>query len=127
MKNREDCCTEFTGIKVAEGRVNCLFRIVMSEWSSKLKKGEMLFQLIWMWGCLIRFLEIEGNKRPIFLFEIEEQRRDFYKALHYGISCYSSALIKRCFAKHGLFDECCPASGWELFIRISKSYHFYLC
>jgi glycosyltransferase involved in cell wall biosynthesis len=74
------------------------------------------------------FLKIEGDKKTYIPSpELTQKEGDIYNSLVRGnFVAPPAAVVKReCFAKAGMFDEGIPCfEDWELWLRISKYYHF---
>jgi glycosyltransferase involved in cell wall biosynthesis len=74
------------------------------------------------------FLRIEGDKETYIPSpESTPKEGDIYDSLVRGnFVATPAAVVKReCFAKAGMFDEGIPClEDWELWLRISKYYHF---
>jgi len=74
------------------------------------------------------FLRIEGDKKTYIPSpESTPKEGDIYDSLVRGnFVATPAAVVKReCFAKAGMFDEGIPClEDWELWLRISKYYHF---
>ncbi|HXZ94924.1 MAG TPA: glycosyltransferase, partial [Dehalococcoidia bacterium] len=119
-----------TGIK-ATRRKYIAFQDSDDEWlPEKLEKQMVCFRTASsnIGVVYTAFLRVEGDKKTYVPSpEVIQKEGDIYDSLLRGnFVATPAAVVKReCFAKVGMFDEDIPClEDWELWLRISKHYHF---
>lgn len=129
-KNRGGAAARNTGIKAARGEY-IAFQDSDDEWlPEKLEKQIRVFETVppEVGVVYTGFHRLENNKKTyIPSSKITQKEGYIFSSLLKGNFVTTQAvLVKReCFERAGMFDENLPRlQDWELFIRISKYYHF---
>ncbi|HEC65389.1 MAG TPA: glycosyltransferase family 2 protein [bacterium] len=128
--NRGGAVARNTGIKAARGEYTA-FQDSDDEWlPEKLKKQMEIFKNVSSKvGVVYTGFWKLGNNKKIYKPQswVTQKEGDIHKELLNGnfVTTQSAVVKKTCFRKTGMFDERLPClQDWELWIRISKYYHF---
>jgi len=129
-KNKGSATARNTGIKAAK-REYIAFQDSDDEWlPEKLEKQMKVFKNVppKVGVVYTGFWKIDGDKRKyIPSSRVKQKEGDIHKKLLNGnfVDTPTVLIKKECFEKVGIFDEhLCALEDWELWIRVSKHYHF---
>jgi glycosyltransferase involved in cell wall biosynthesis len=119
-----------TGIKASRGKY-IAFQDSDDEWfPEKLKKQMDVFETAsYKIGVVYTgFWRVENDERIYIPFHwVRQKEGDIHTEIFQGnyITTQAALVRKECFEKSGMFDESLPRlQDWELWLRISKYYHF---
>ena len=129
-KNKGATAARNTGIKAARGEY-IAFQVSDDEWLPvKLEKQMKVFETVppEVGVVYTGFYRLKNSKKTYIPSPkiIQKEGYIFGSLLKGNFVTTQAVLVKReCFERAGMFDESLPRlQDWELFIRISKDYHF---